>query len=384
MTSVPRVAVWTGAGASYSWIWWADLLEDLCWLEADFVSDPIEMEGRLERADLLLVGGGDVGTLRRTLDWRAIEAWIRSGGRLVTTCAGAYLLRDWADASIANAAISIPDRASSRAWTECEDGIVVHPVRGPVSLMSEGGASFSAPIYGGPVFREPEGEAARVEARYAGVTRGAEWLLADHPQLLEGTPAVISVSMGSGLAVLSGPHLEHPDHSPAHLWLAGVLGWEPGPIREGQELPRPGTDTRGEEVVRRLASVRGRAATMADVSWRSGEKVWNGERVAGFADAIIPRARTLAHWGWGPRGRAGGLLPLLEGAVELLGAQARPESWDRGFSALSQAGTVLMDAYFASRRAGMSPPPRRARVPPRILPEGGFNAPEAPRREAGR
>ena len=374
----PRVAVWAGRGASYSWVWWADLLEDLCWFNVHLLVETREVASALERSDLLLVGGGDVAALRMSLDWDHVRAWVSRGGRLVATCAGAYLLRDWAGAGIANTVEELPDRIPTRAWTECEEGTVVHPVRGPVKLASGGGATLTAPMYGGPIFTEPESERTRVAARYAGVTRGAEWLLADRPEMLDGPPAVLLSPVGEGLVVLSGPHLEHPDHMPAHLWLAGLLGWSPGAPWEGVTPPVPGTDPAGEDVVRKLASVRGRAMTISDESWRSGEKVWNGDRVAGFADAIIPRARTLARWGWGPRDRAGGLLALLEGAAERFGLRSRPDAWDQGFSALSEATAILLEAYFANRRAGMPAPPRVVKRPPRIAPEGGFNAPTAP------
>jgi hypothetical protein len=370
------VVVWTGRGASYSWVWWADLLEDLWWLKASFRTDPLELLDDLERGTrTLLLGGGDVAALRAALDWDRIRTWVEGGGQLVATCAGAYLLRDWVGAGIANVADSPPERTPERAWTRCEGGIVVHPVRGPVSLRSSRGATFTAPVYGGPVFSEPEGELPMVEARYAGVTRGAVWLLADRPELLAGTPAIVSKQMGQGSTVLSGPHLEHPDHPAAHMWLAGYLGHEPGEPTEPSPAPRQGTEPTGEDIVRRLASVRGRAISISDVSWRSGEKVWNGQRVAGFTDSIIPRAKALARWGWAPRGQAGGLLQLLDEAERCIGARARPDIWDQGFATLSEATAVLLDAYFASRRAGMPAPPQRVKRPSRIAPEGGFNSP---------
>ena len=372
--------MWTGRGASYSWVWWADTLEDLSWLQAAFHHEPMELVGALDRAQLLLLGGGDVAALRASLDWDRVSAWVEGGGRLVATCAAAYLLRRWVGAGIANVMEKPPVHAGPRAWTRCEEGIVVHPVRGPVSLRSEGGATFTSPLYGGPVFHTPVEPSTRVEARYDGVTRGAEWLMADRPAMLEGTPAVLSRRMGGGTVVLAGPHLEHPDHPAAHLWLAGVLGWEPGEPPEGNAPSMTPTDPTGEDVVRRLASVRRRAASMADRSWVSGEKTWNGERVAGFADSIILRARALAHWGWGPRGRAGGLHPLLSAAIDQLGRPS-PENWDLGYNALSEAASLLLDAYFANRRGGMPPPARTIKRPPRLAPEGGFNAPVVPAAE---
>ncbi len=321
--------------------------------------------------------GGDVSALRAALDWDRVRAWVDEGGHLVATCAGAYLLRDWLGTGIANVAQSPPEHTPERAWTRCEGGIVIHPVRGPVSVESTRGARFTAPVFGGPVFTEPEGDLPRVEARYAGVTRGAVWLLADHPEMLSGTPAVVSGGLGDGAIILSGPHLEHPDHPAAHMWLAGLLGYEPGEPVDLAPSPRPGSEPTGEEVVRRLASIRGRAISISDVSWRSGEKVWNGQRVAGFADNVIPRARALSRWGWAPRGNAGGLLPLLKAAEQRMGARANPEVWDQGFAAISEAATLLMDAYLASRRAGMPAPPQRVKAPSRLAPEGGFNAPTA-------
>jgi len=337
-----------------------------------FHQDREAMEGALGRTDLLLLGGGDVAALRAALDWKAVEGWVHDGGQLVATCAGAYLLRRWVGAGIANAVDEPPADTPSRAWSNCDEGLVVHPVRGPVTLRSARGATFSSPLYGGPVFHEPVNPEARVEARYAGVTRGAEWLMADRPDMMEGTPAVVSRRLGEGLVVLAGPHLEHPDHPAAHLWLAGVLGREPGELVDATAPPRGVTDPRGEDVVRRLASARRRATNLADRSWRSGEKVWNGERVAGFADALIPRARSLAHWGWGPRGGA-----LLEAATDRLGRPA-PTDWDVGFTALSEAAAMLLDAYFANLRGGMPPPARTIQRPPRLAPEGGFHAPTAP------
>jgi hypothetical protein len=335
------------------------------------------MEPALKRSGLLLLGGGDVGALRSSLDWSAIEAWVESGGRLVATCAGAYMLRRWVGVGIANSAEEPPRGAGNRAWSRCEEGIALHPVRGPVAVLSSGGARFTAPLYGGPVFHEPVGRGARVEARYDGVTRGAEWLMADRPQMLEGTPAVVARQKGEGLVVLAGPHIEHPDHPAAHLWLAGILGWEPGDPPPTEAPPMARTDPAGEDVVRRLASVRRRASSIARRTWVSGEKTWNGERVAGFADSLIPRARTLAHWGWGPRGREGELRSLLEAATDQLGRPS-PENWDMGYHALSEAASMLMDAYFANRRGGMPPPVRTIKRPPRLAPEGGFNAPVVP------
>jgi hypothetical protein len=352
-------------------------MEDLSWLKVAFHHDAMDLIGSLPRFDLLLLGGGDVSALRSVLDWDRIREWVESGGRLVATCAGSYLLRRWVGVGIANVADEPPVGANQRAWTHCDEGIVVHPVRGPVYIRSEGGARFTAPLFGGPVFHDPVEVRAKVEARYDGVTRGAEWLMADRPAMLEGTPAVVARVLGEGQVILAGPHIEHPDHPAAHLWMAGLLGWEPGEPLDGGPPPRPGTDPGGEDVVRRLASVRRRAASLADRSWTSGEKVWNGERVAGFADSIIPRARTLARWGWGPHGWAGGLQQLLEAATDQLGRPS-PENWDVGYHALSEAASVLLDAYFANRRSGMPPPARRIKRPPRLAPEGGFNAPVVP------
>jgi hypothetical protein len=66
---------------------------------------------------------------------------------------------------------------------------------------------------------------------------------------------------------------------------------------------------------------------------------------------------------------------LLDEAERCIGARARPDIWDQGFATLSEATAVLLDAYFASRRAGMPAPPQRVKRPSRIAPEGGFNSP---------
>ncbi|NIP33865.1 MAG: hypothetical protein GWO27_03085, partial [Thermoplasmata archaeon] len=61
---MPRIAVWTGRGASYSWVWWADALEDLSWLRVTFHHDRAGLEAMMDRTQLLLLGGGDVPALR--------------------------------------------------------------------------------------------------------------------------------------------------------------------------------------------------------------------------------------------------------------------------------------------------------------------------------
>ncbi len=339
-----------------------------------------EAEGLLAylgRTDLLLLGGGDVAALRGSLDWDAVRTWVEGGGRLVASCAGAYMLRRWVGVGIANGAEEPPAGASDRAWSLCEEGVALHPVRGPVALRSSGGARFTAPVFGGPVFHEPVAPEAKVEARYDGVTRGAVWLLADRPQMLAATPAVVSRELGEGLVVLAGPHIEHPDHPAAHLWLAGVLGWEPGePPGEAAPAASLG-DPAGDDVVRRLASVRRRASSLSERRWLSGQKTWDGQQLAGFADSVIPRARVLARWGWGPRGHEGELQALLEAATDRLG-RPDPASWDVGWNAMSDAASMLLDAYFANRRGGMAPPKRTIKRPPRIAPEGGWDAPTVP------
>ena len=63
----PRVAVYTGTGASHSWIWFADLLERAGLFDVVFVGESGILGRALESADVLLVGGGDTYAIAESL-----------------------------------------------------------------------------------------------------------------------------------------------------------------------------------------------------------------------------------------------------------------------------------------------------------------------------
>jgi hypothetical protein len=183
--------------------------------------------------------------------------------------------------------------------------------------------------------------------------------------LLDGTPAVVAGRVGDGLLVLSGPHLEHPACPDAHGWLGRLLG--EAPVGAPDVVPRESPDDPGGQgVVRDLIAVRNLASSVEGVTWRSGDKVWSAQRVAGFADALVTRAASLARWGWGPRAGGDGPPVRLSGAAGALAGDMDAAAWDVVFEALSGAGSSILGAYFAARRAGMPGLAPRPSRPPRL------------------
>jgi len=363
VTAGPRAVVW--AGASYSWTWWADMLEDLGWLDATFPTDPAGLRAGLDGAGLLLVGGGDASVVSDALDRARARHWLDAGGTAVGTCAGAYAMRRWAGVRVLNAADAEPRGAPARAWSRCAEGLVVHVARGPVRLTTADGRRLVAHLYGGPVLDGATGTGVRVLSRYDGAAEGAEVLLPGHRPLLDGTPAVVACGVGRGRLLLSGPHLEHPDCGAARAWLAGQLGL--GPIDAGRRPSRAVAGrARGDPLLARLSEVRRTAISAGDLTWSSGDRTWSAQRVAAMADAVLQRASALRSWGW-----------PLEARHELralghVAGRSRPAStavdWDAVLLATSTVGGRVMGAYFEALRAGMPRPARRR--PSRLRAEG--------------
>jgi hypothetical protein len=81
--ALPRVAVFAGAGASHSWMWFADLLEQMGLFDTSFIDERSILKGGLAGFDMLLVGGGDTYAMAESLGpagAREMESFVRDGG----------------------------------------------------------------------------------------------------------------------------------------------------------------------------------------------------------------------------------------------------------------------------------------------------------------
>lgn len=349
----PRVAVYTGTGASHSWIWFADLLERAGLFDVVFVGESGILGRALESADVLLVGGGDTYAIAESLGAagaRAILSFVLRGGLYYGSCAGAYLVLAGVDrepfapfklvrGSMANVMEDPPpprclEHKYLAPYGECW---VFHPVYGEVTIsvqpaarsigLFKEGKAISAPLFGGPIISGVSDR--EVLARYSGLTGRAAylWPVEDARRLVAGKAAVVYALPGEGAAVASGPHLEHPLFPQANALVAEVLlahcekkrvsggrGHPPAYEEKGRERPcGTGVEAPGTATDRRIAGSAGRggpgtAAAVLEirrqlsnsrivgfglekmpVTWKIGQKVWEPEKIRMFLEVAWRR-----------------------------------------------------------------------------------------------
>jgi glutamine amidotransferase-like uncharacterized protein len=321
-TGLPRVSVYTGEGASHSWIWFADLLERLGLFDVSFITDLEILDGILLGFDFLLVGGGDTYAMADSLGARGaalIEDFIRLGGMYHGSCAGAYLVLsgvdlepftpfDLIDADMVNVMPDPPPPAclEHKYLAPYGDEWVFHPVYGEVELSSgeaatgyttfNGSGPVTAPLFGGPVLEVKD--AGCILADYAGVTDRAAfpWPRERAEALLAGRQAVAIRRLGQGTVVASGPHLEHPLFPRSNILMAEALArhWErnrTAGVRTAGVSPPDRTAgvppaTSFLEIKRQVSNARivGFGLEKLPVTWRIGVKVWEPEKIRMFLD----------------------------------------------------------------------------------------------------
>ena len=297
--SPERVLVYAGKGSSHSWTWMADLLESAGVFDAEFV----DAEGLVRNVEggssLVVVSGGDGFEIASSLAPRgfsAIEAHVRGGGMYIGACAGAYLplpsrispfdTFNLSSTRIRNLA-PVPDEtaeSSPRTGLRYGSCSIVHPVRGEV-VVGDGVRSFTAPIFGGPVFREPESD--RVLFRYASFTDRTLFQTerARAETMMLGAPAVVSVSVGDGTMVLAGPHLEHPGYPEANRVFVQLAG-----LARGNAEPRKAHAKEiDKSLVRSLADLKVAVVGMERESFLVGAKLWDAGRLLDLVQAVDKR-----------------------------------------------------------------------------------------------
>lgn len=327
---VPRVAVYCGEGASHSWIWFADLLENLELYDARFVSHEDILARVLDSTDFLLVGGGDTYAMAESighLGASAIEGFVRSGGFYHGSCAGAYLVLrgvdlepftpfDLVDADMLNFMSDPPEPRclAHKYLAPYGDGWVFHPVYGEVELSPCGAARdmaafrddsvISAPLFGGPVLSVPDPE--KRLADYAGASSRAAflWPRDQAERFIARRQAVALDRVGLGTVLASGPHLEHPLFPGSNALMAEVMAdhWDravairpPAPRRaEGAARHRDGAAAPEKsllEIKRQVSNARivGFGLEKTPVTWKIGVKVWEPEKIRMFLDCAWDR-----------------------------------------------------------------------------------------------
>ena len=314
--SYPRIAVYTGSGASHSWIWFADLFERLGLFDVRFIEESSVKHPGLSGFDVLVIGGGDTYEIASSLGEdgaRAIEGFVRDGGFYFGSCAGAYLVLsgvdlepftpfDLIDGGMLNTMVAPPEpRCLEHKYrSSYGDGWVFHPVYGEVTVAPQyrkAHPGINVPLFGGPVIGEALPD--EVLAVYSGLTDRAAylWPRREAERFLVGRAAVLRSGLDEGTAVVSGPHLEHPLYPAANALAAEILAehcaGRPGRVIEPSRSSMSNGETAPllQEIKRQVSNGRivGFGLKKMPVAWQMGRKVWEPEKIRMFLECAWGR-----------------------------------------------------------------------------------------------
>ena len=293
--------VYAGAGSSHSWTWLADLFEHEGVTTAQFLDSKAFIESLSDRPTAVILSGGDgfaIGSALRGEGFLKLKEYIAGGGVYVGICAGAYLplpssLEPFSQFNISSTKIEnidckisplkgIPPRVAI-SYGRCA---IVHPVRGEIEL-DHVGSRLKAPIFGGPVFKEPQPDG--VVLRYRDFTPNTEFQLGEQfaRDTVLGRPAAVLCRHGDGELLLFGPHLEHPSFPDANRVFMDLLSLGGSKVRKVDSgPPRP-------ELARSIADLKVAIVGLENRSFLVGRKLWDGSRYMELVHAIEKRTWSL-------------------------------------------------------------------------------------------
>jgi len=318
---IPKIGIYTGKGASHSWLWFVEVFERLGFNDLSFLTE-VDLKGdALSKVDVLAVSGGDTFAIAKALGETGAErlkTFITGGGLYLGSCAGAYLPLhsskehlnhfNFVPAKITNLVKTLPQaHGMEEKFCTCYGcSFIFHAVREAVQVTtgSHFGTpeTFTAPLYGGPPMTTHNAQS--VLATYTGFTDKTLFLvdrtLAENTLL--GNAAVIREKMGDGHLHLFGPHFEHPYFPKANHFLANAMMGD---------LPHQAVSLTGPEVKmeilagsrkkgfirdfkRELSNSRIVAAglEMVPLKWTIGNKVYETGKIRVFLEALWQRIRS--------------------------------------------------------------------------------------------
>jgi hypothetical protein len=295
------VAVYAGPGSSHSWTWLADLFECAGISEARFLDLRGFLTSLSSGADVAVVSGGDGFSIAASFQgsgFRGLGDFISNGGKYIGICAGAYLplpssIEPFSEFNLSCTKVEninrkpvIESATPPRIAVSYGSCSLVHPVRGEVELDLRG-ERFLAPLYGGPIFKEPTED--DVLLRYHGLTENSEVQMSRScaENMLPGRPAAVRCIHGSGELMLFGPHLEHPRYARANALFLEILGMRP------TRIPSAPEDRDHPNLRKTLADLRVAILGLENRSFVVGKKVWDGSRYLELVGAIEKRAHAL-------------------------------------------------------------------------------------------
>ena len=319
----PKIGIYTGQGASHSWLWFADVFERLGFYDLAFLTETDLADKGLGDLDVLAMSGGDTFAIAEALGPKGaqkLKSFINEGGLYLGSCAGAYLPLNsskehlnhfnFVAAKITNLTKTLPEahHMKEKFCTCYGCSFIYHPVREAVEVTTSGTLPFGpsttlmAPLYGGPPMTV--NNPATILATYTNFTDKTLFLvdrkLAE--KTLMGNAAVIREKMGHGHLHLFGPHFEHPHFPKANRFLADAMMWDlpgqssssPNVDNDGETLAGPKRKTFVRDLKRELSNSRIVAAglEMCPLKWTIGNKVYEAGKIRVFLEAVWQRMRS--------------------------------------------------------------------------------------------
>jgi glutamine amidotransferase-like uncharacterized protein len=324
----PPIGIYTGSGASHSWLWFVQILDRMGFYNVHFVDEKDILSNALEPLHVLLMSGGDTFAIAEGLGAEGsdkLRSFINRGGLYIGTCAGAYLpLRSSMDflnqfnfinVKISNISrrLSEPERhlLQKVACSSYGCDFVYHVVREDVVLkmvngfQAGGKNEIVAPLYGGPSMLPSED----IEpiATYKGFTKKTKFLVEEKlaEKTLIGNIAVAKKAMGKGHLYIFGPHFEHPHYPSCNLFLSEIIGKEQNErLHQIQnDFSRdPQNQIEGEalgellkDLKRELSNSRIMVSGMNDFSlrWLIGNKYYEPEKISVFINPVWNKLKDL-------------------------------------------------------------------------------------------
>src|SRR4030043_1797947 len=326
LSSLP-IGIYTGSGASHSWLWFVEILDRVGFRNIHFVDEKDILSNALEPLNVLLMSGGDTFAIAEGLGAEGsdkLRSFINRGGLYIGTCAGAYLpLRssmeflnqfNFIDVKISNISRRLSESErhlfQKVACSSYGCDFVYHVAREDVLLemvngfQPDGKKEMTAPLYGGPSMLPSED----IEpiATYKGFTKKTKFLVEEElaEKTLIGNIAVAKKSMGKGHLYIFGPHFEHPQYPEANRIIIQIIleeSKERGTHPLKKEIPSPPKVSPPffEELRRELSHSRMVAFAMEGslLQWMIGNKWYEPEKIRVFLEVLWKRLRYLESGG---------------------------------------------------------------------------------------
>lgn len=302
-----KIGIYSGLGASHSWLWFVNLFEKKGILDIDFVDSESILNEDINKFNVLIFSGGDTFSIAESIGPDGAEKlrrFISSGGLYIGSCAGAYFPLNFdfpplnyfnlINADIANFAQSIPEPLSLTEKFSCPygNGYVFHPVREETKI-SINDCLITAPLYGGPAFVLKD-ESICI-GKYFSFTDKTIYLCDRKyaEKIYLNNPAVIAKRYDNGYLILCGPHLEHPLYEDANNKLLELID-----RFIQRKYTNDNTSLYGKEIsLMELKKIVSNLRIMAEglitkqLKWKVGRKTYEAEKIAYFIDFVWRRLK---------------------------------------------------------------------------------------------